>query len=172
MNKNVFGKKFKRDKNERTALFKGLMSSLILDEKIKTTEQKAKAIKGSVEKAVTKAIKYGEASKRLLGGEIFPDALDKLVKDIAPRFKNRHGGYTRILKMGKRFGDDAMVVLMEWTEGPAAIELKVKSEKVKSKKDLPAQTGVKPVKKKASKTQVSKAPKPVKKMLAKKTKKK
>ena len=59
MKKNVFGRQFKRDKNERTALFKGLMSSLVLNDRIQTTEEKAKAIKGKIERLVTKARTYG-----------------------------------------------------------------------------------------------------------------
>jgi len=161
MRKNIFGRQFSRDRNERTALFKGLMSSLILNERIKTTEEKAKAIRPSIEKAITKAIKYGEASKRILGGEILPDALEKLVNDVAPRFKNRPGGYTRIIKMGRRFGDDAMVAFIELVDGPAPIvrtesSAKPKVKKVKVKKIVPAK---KPVK---TKVAVKKARKGVK----------
>lgn len=133
MKKNVFGRQFSRDKNERTALFKGLMSGLILNERIKTTQEKAKAIRPSIEKAITKAIKYGEAAKRLLGGELLPDALEKLVKDVAPRFKNRPGGYTRIVKIGRRFGDDAMEAYIELVDGPAPIIKTAGSLKPRSK---------------------------------------
>lgn len=121
MKKNVFGKKFGRDTNERRALFKSLMSSLVLNERIQTTEAKAKAIKGSTEKAVTRAKKSGEVARRLLGDMFNSAAMDKLINDIAPRFKNRNGGYTRIIRVGKRFGDNAMEVVMEWTEGKAAV---------------------------------------------------
>lgn len=123
MKKNVFGRKFKRDKNERQALFKSLISSLILKERIQTTEAKAKAIKGDVDKIVTKVKKNKEEAKRLLGDLVVPHALEKLIKDIAPRFNTRTGGYTRIIRMGKRFGDDAMMVLMEWTEKGSADRL-------------------------------------------------
>ena len=126
MRKKVFGRKFKRDKNARKALFRSLISSLILKEKITTTEAKAKAIKSDVDKLVTK-IKNGAESKggkNLLSGFLFPHALDKLVNEIAPRFKTRQGGYTRILRLGKRFGDDAPLVMMEWTEGPLPVAAK------------------------------------------------
>ena len=66
MRKNVFGRQFKRDKNERAALFKGLISSLVLHERIKTTEEKAKAIKGEVDKIITKAKKGDLAARHLL----------------------------------------------------------------------------------------------------------
>ncbi len=120
MKKNIFGKKFGRDTNERRALFKSLMSSLVLNERIQTTEAKAKAIKSSTEKAVTRAKKSGNVARRLLGDMFNSSAMDKLINDIAPRFKKRNGGYTRIIRVGRRFGDNAMEVVMEWTEGPIA----------------------------------------------------
>lgn len=123
MKKNIFGRKFKRDTNERKALFKNLISSLILDGRIKTTEEKAKAIKGDVDKVITKVKKNGELARKLVGSYIFPYALDKLINDVAPRFAKRNGGYTRITRIGKRFGDNAMVVLMEWTEEKSAVSL-------------------------------------------------
>lgn len=116
MKKNIFGRKFKRDTNERKALFKNLISSLILDGRIKTTEEKAKAIKGDIDKVITKVKKNGEIARKLVGSYVFPYALDKLINDVAPRFAKRNGGYTRIIRIGKRFGDNATVVLMEWTE--------------------------------------------------------
>ena len=61
MKKNVFGKQLKRDMNERKALFKNLLTSLVMEESIKTTEAKAKAIKGAADKLVTKAKKGGNA---------------------------------------------------------------------------------------------------------------
>lgn len=122
MKKNVFGRKFNRDTNERKALFKGLISSLVLNERIKTTEPKAKAIKADVDKVITKVKKNGELARRLLAGILNPQALEKLVNDVAPRFKERNGGYTRIIRIGRRFGDNAMEVLMEFTEKPAITE--------------------------------------------------
>ena len=92
MKKNVFGRKFKRDKNERKALFKGLMSSLVLNERIKTTEEKAKAIKGSIEKLVTKVKNEGTNVQNLLQDYLHPEAIQKLINEVAPRFKERKGG--------------------------------------------------------------------------------
>lgn len=116
MRKNIFGRKFKRDINERKALFKLLMSSLVLREKIKTTQAKAKAIKGEVDKLITKARKEKVLARKLLSSHLTPNAIDKLLSEIAPRFKERHGGYTRIVKTGRRLSDGARMVLMEWTE--------------------------------------------------------
>lgn len=122
MKKHVFGRKLKRDINERKALFKGLMSSLVLHEKIETTESKAKAIKGEVDKLVTKVKKDGILARKLLSAKLSPEALEKMIKDIAPRFNKRQGGYTKMVRLGKRFGDDATMVLLEWTEQRPVLE--------------------------------------------------
>lgn len=116
MKKNVFGRKLKRDKNERTALFKSLMSALILNESIKTTEAKAKAIRPQIEKLVTKAKTAEKGSLQVLEKNLSKQAFDKIVKEIGPRFVKRAGGYTRIIKLGERFGDNSPFVLMEWVE--------------------------------------------------------
>ncbi|MBI2622888.1 MAG: 50S ribosomal protein L17 [Candidatus Levybacteria bacterium] len=130
MRKNVFGRQLKRDKNERKALFKSLMSALVLKEKIKTTEEKAKAIRGQVEKLVTKAKKKGQGVSSLLSPYLSPLAMNKMITELGSRFKDRPGGYTRIIKLGRRFGDNAMMVLMEWVE-----QSKMKDEKLKIKNE-------------------------------------
>lgn len=121
MRKQVFGRQLKRDTNERKALFKGLASSLVIHERIETTEEKAKAIKGYVEKMVTKA-KNNDATQahRLLQAHLTNDALKKLLSDVAPRFADRQGGYTRIIKLGNRFSDNASMALIEWVVRPTA----------------------------------------------------
>lgn len=123
MRKNVFGRKFKRDTNERKAFFKGLISSLVLNERIKTTEARAKAIKSDADKIITKVKKDKNLARRSLGALLNKEALEKLINDLAPRFLNRKGGYTRIIRLGKRFGDDAMEVIIEWTEKGSAVAL-------------------------------------------------
>lgn len=151
MRKNVFGRRLKRDKDQRQALFKSLISSLVLNERIKTTEAKAKAIRGDAEKAITKAKKNKQLATRLLSGLLNQKALEKLVNDLAPRFANRNGGYTRILRVGRRFGDDAMEVIIEWTEAPKAVAApiikEVKKETVKEVKPKKKSTSVKKVSK-------------------------
>ncbi|MFH1832637.1 MAG: 50S ribosomal protein L17 [Candidatus Levyibacteriota bacterium] len=116
MRKNVFGRKLKRDKNERKALFKGLMSSLVLEERIKTTEAKAKSIKGQVDKLVTQVKKNGVLANNFLQRYLAPNAMDKFISDTAKRFSKRNGGYTRIIKIGRR-QDGSLMVFLEWTEG-------------------------------------------------------
>lgn len=119
MRKNTFGRRLKRDINQRKALFKSLMSSLVLKEKIKTTEAKAKAIRGEVDKLITKGRKEEKLARRLLSSLLTPKAIEKLLLEIVPRFKMRQGGYTRIVKIGQRLSDGARIVLMEWVEESA-----------------------------------------------------
>jgi len=121
MRKNVFGRQFKRDKNERTALFKGLISALVLHERIKTTEDKAKAIRGQVDKIITKAKKGEALARHLLQKQLPKKEIEKLILEIAPRFNGRQGGYTRIIRIGRRFSDNAQMVLMEWTVSKSQI---------------------------------------------------
>lgn len=111
MLKRVYGRKFNKDINQRKALFKGLMRSLALNESIKTTESKAKAIKGEFESHITKA-KKGEVARYHLLKHLSEDAVDRLVKDIAPRMKDRNGGYTRIIRLGNRVKDNAEMVML------------------------------------------------------------
>jgi len=113
----VGGRKFGRDKDQRSALFKGLAISLILNERITTTEAKAKTIRPVVEKLVTMAREDTEAHRRLvmsrLGDEL---ATRKLFEVIAPRFDGQNGGYTRIYKIGIRRGDVAPISMIEFVQ--------------------------------------------------------
>ena len=113
MRKNVFGRKFKRDANERKALFKSLISALILNGSIKTTLEKAKAIKGDVDKIVNKAKKGGKEALYLLQTSLNKNEIKKII-DIAPMFSDRNSGYTKMAKLGRRFSDNAAMVQMEW----------------------------------------------------------
>lgn len=134
MQKRIFGKKFNRDINQRKALFRSLMRSLALNESIKTTEAKAKAIRGEFESHITKA-KKGEAARYHLTKHLSEDSVDRLIKDIAPRMKERAGGYTRIIRMGNRVKDNASVVLLELVEkGQIVLEQKEESNKKKTSK--------------------------------------
>jgi large subunit ribosomal protein L17 len=114
MRKHIFGRHLKRDTNERKALFKNLLTSLVIEERITTTEAKAKAIKAAADKLVTKAKKGGPDALRSLAPDVRYDAVTKLVNTIAPRFVDRQGGYTRIIKAGYRVADNAPQVVMEW----------------------------------------------------------
>ncbi|QQG40954.1 MAG: 50S ribosomal protein L17 [Candidatus Levyibacteriota bacterium] len=150
MRKKVFGRKLKRDKNERKALFKSLMSALVLYGHIKTTIAKAKAIKGTIEKLVTKTNKSNkELAYRFLNYYLSSATISKFVNEVAPRFTDRSGGYTRIIKIGNRLKDNSKMALMEWTEKnskPDEKETKENEEKAEIKKEK------KPRKKETKKT--------------------
>lgn len=93
------GRKLGRPRNQRTALMKSLMRSLIVHERISTTEAKAKEMRPMVEKLVTRARTDSVANRRVVTARIGdPEATKKLFDTIAPRFKGREGGYVRIVK--------------------------------------------------------------------------
>jgi len=154
MKKNIFGKQLKRDVNERKALFKNLLTSLVLEESIKTTEAKAKAIKGAADKLITKAKKGGTVAYRGLEADVNRNAVVKLVEDLGPRFMSRNGGYTRVMKIGSRVADNAQMVMMEWVEKSS--KLKVQSEKLTEKKKDTKKADTKKVE--AKKVETKKAP--------------
>ena len=111
MRHRVYGKHLGRNKNQRTALFKSLVQSLILSEKIQTTEAKAKAIKPLVDKLITQA-KSKTASRHVFEFFSQKTTAQKLVDDIAPRTGSRTSGYTSTVRTGSRLGDGAMMVSM------------------------------------------------------------
>ncbi len=107
------------------------MRSLAIYEGIKTTEAKAKSIKGPFERLITRA-KDGEVARYHLVKHVSEDAVDRLIKDIAPRMKDRAGGYTRIVRMGTRTKDNAEMVLLELVEkGEKKVDQKVKRASAK-----------------------------------------
>lgn len=129
MRHKVFGRKLGRDIKERKALFKNLIISLINYERIQTTLARAKAIRGLAEKLVTRAKDGSDAALRQVSSFLTRrEAIDKLVKVIAPRFTDRIGGYLRMRRIGKRAGDASEQVILEWT----VVE---KKEGQKEKKD-------------------------------------
>ncbi len=133
MRKNVFGRQLKRDSNERKALFKGLLSALVLQEKIITTEEKVKAIRGQADKIVTIGKKGGLHAFALLGLYLNPEAKKKLVNEIAPRFGKRHGGYTTMARLGNRLSDNAAMSVLAWMPdgNKLAVVTKAKAKDVK-----------------------------------------
>ncbi len=113
MKKKKKGRKLNREKNQRKALLKSLATALILNEKIKTTEAKAKELSGFVEKQITKAKVGTLHSRRLLAKVFCPEVVKKLVDEIGLRFKERKGGYTRIIKLGQRKINGAKMAIIE-----------------------------------------------------------
>jgi len=113
MKKRKKGRKLHREKDQRKALLISLAASLILKEKIKTTEAKAKEIAGFVEKQITGTKTGSLHSRRLLAGLFIPRVVKKLFDEIAPRYKERKGGYTRIIKLGPRKSNGARMAIIE-----------------------------------------------------------
>lgn len=107
------GRILSRPKNQRKALLRTLATSLFLHEKIKTTEAKAKELRRVTEKFITKAKKNDVFARRVLARDLTPVIVKKLVNDIAPRYQERRGGYTRIIKIGPRHSDGAKMVIIE-----------------------------------------------------------
>lgn len=111
MRHNVYGKHLGRTKNERANLFKNLVQSLMVFEKIETTEAKAKAIKGLVDKIINQA--KSENTRRFVSQFLTQKKTsEKLIQDILPRLQSRNSGYTSTVKLGRRLGDGAMIVQM------------------------------------------------------------
>ncbi len=107
-------RKFGRPADFRKAFLWNLASSIILKERIKTTEARAKEIKPLVEKTVSLAKNDTLANRRILLKNLAAKPINKLFKELAPRFKERTGGYLRILKLGARKNDGAKIVIIEF----------------------------------------------------------
>jgi len=124
MRHRVAGFKLSRDKDERRALRRILIKQLFEHERIRTTRTKAEAVRGHAERLITLA-KRGNAAgdaqmvhaRRLAAARLSdPTAVKKLFDDLAKRFENRPGGYTRMIKLGPRHGDSAEMVILELVE--------------------------------------------------------
>jgi large subunit ribosomal protein L17 len=102
-------KQLGRERNGRNALIKTLAVSLIRDGKIETTETKAKVLRPVVEKLITKAKAGDVASRRLITAKVGTVSAKKLVEVLAPKYKDRQGGYLRITKLNDRKNDGAHV---------------------------------------------------------------
>jgi len=159
------GRKFDRNSSSRRAMFRNLAANLVLNERIETTDAKAKELRRVAERLITKARRLGDvaytpqeklsdankakrlATKRLLaaylprwgtrvekGGETQKvDLVEKVLLDLAKRFDGRPGGYTRIIKLGPRRGDNAPMALIEFVTG--AVEGDKPAKKAKAKKE-------------------------------------
>ena len=124
MRHRVAGYKLSRSKDQRRALRRNLVKQLFEHERIRTTQAKAMAARGLAERLITLAKRGNEAGEdkmvhaRRLAASRLSDAqaVKKLFDDIAPRYENRNGGYTRVIKLGPRKGDSAEMVLLELGE--------------------------------------------------------
>jgi len=109
-------RKFGRTKNQRNALINSLALNLIIREKIKTTEPKAKELRPFIEKIVTYAKKNNLASRKILVSKLSnrKKEVKKLFDVIVPKYMDKKGGYTRIIKMGVRKSDGAKMAIIEF----------------------------------------------------------
>lgn len=124
MRHQVAGYRLSRDKDTRIGLRRTLINQLFTHARIKTTRAKAMAIRGDAEKLITLARNSSKGSdiekvnaRRLAAARLNnPAMVKKLFDEIGPRFENRNGGYTRLIKIGPRQGDSADMVLLELVE--------------------------------------------------------
>jgi large subunit ribosomal protein L17 len=108
------GKKLGRDSAHRKALYSNLAGALITHGRIETTEAKAKAVRPYAEKLITLGKRGDLHARRLAMAELRSnDVVHHLFSDVAPRFADRNGGYTRIVKLGPRLGDAANMAIIE-----------------------------------------------------------
>jgi large subunit ribosomal protein L17 len=134
MRHRIKGKKLGRDTDHRKALRLNLTTALLQNERITTTQAKAQFVRGNVERLITIAkrgtekatvtnnAQVGVHARRMAASRLNNDRVlvQKLFDELAPRYASRPGGYTRILKLGPRKGDNAEMVLLELVDRPAA----------------------------------------------------
>ena len=108
-------RKINRDTKKRRSILSGQTKTVIMNERIETTEERAKETRKFVEKMITYAKKGDLNSRRkaLAFLENDTEAVKKLFDELAPRYADRQGGYTRIIKLKERIGDDALIVSLE-----------------------------------------------------------
>lgn len=146
-----------RKPSHRKALHRNMVTSLIKHERIETTQAKAKEIRRTAEKLVTRAKVDSVHNRRIVAKTVYEkDVLNKLFTEVGPRFSERPGGYTRILKLGQRSGDAASMVILEFLpeeEKPAS-----KKKSVSKKKTAPKPAAAKKSAVKGEETKAEEAP--------------
>jgi large subunit ribosomal protein L17 len=121
MRHQLSGRQLSRNSSHRHAMLRNMSVSLLRHETIRTTLPKAKELRRVVEPLITLAKIDGDANRRLAFSRLRDaEVVEKLFEDLGPRFKSRPGGYTRILRMLPRAGDNAPMALMQLVDGPAA----------------------------------------------------
>lgn len=145
MRHRVAGRKLSRHSQHRNLMFRNMLVSLLEHERVKTTLPKAKELRRWAEKIITLGKKGSLHARRLAFAVLrSEDMVKRLFTEIAPRFKDRQGGYTRIYKLGWRAGDAAPLSLIEWVTVSAGEEKKkstVKRAKEALKKVTPGKKG-------------------------------
>jgi large subunit ribosomal protein L17 len=129
-----------RDSAHRKALMRNMATSLFRHERITTTKTKAQAVRRQAERLITRAKVDSVHNRRIVSARLFDEGIvAKLFTDIAPRMKDRPGGYTRILKLGERYGDAAEMVILE------LVDYKLKTDETGDRKEKKAKKAAKKV---------------------------
>ena len=166
MKHRVVGRRLDRTTEHRTAMLRNMATSLFRHERITTTTPKAKELKRFADKIVTLAKKGSPHARRIANRDVRDvEVLNKLFGSLADRFKARPGGYTRIVRVGRRHGDNAELAVIELLDRAPAAEPEEKGEK-KAAKAPKAK-----VEKPAKAAKAEKAPKAEKATKAEKAKK-
>lgn len=158
-------KHFSRKSGPRKALLRGLMVSLVEHGRIKTTVAKAKELRRHIERVITLGKKDNLNSIRLIASRLAnQDMAVDLVKKVAPRFKDRNGGYTRVIKIGRRPGDSAEMAFIEFVDYDYKSKVPATDKKGAAKKEDKVETKKASKAKKVSAVQANKDKKVVRKM--------
>ena len=145
MKHRIAGRRLDRTTEHRTAMFKNMVTSLLRHERIQTTTPKAKELKRIADKVITAAKRGTPHARRLVNRDIKDvEVLAKLFGPIAERFKARPGGYTRIIRVGRRVGDNAEVAVIELVERTPAQEPAEPGKKGAAKAEKPAEKKAEP----------------------------
>ena len=132
-------RKLNRTSEHRKSLFKNMLNSLIKYEQISTTLPKAKELKPKIDKVITLGKKNNLASKKNLFTQLqSQSSVDKLVKILSQRYEKRNGGYSRVIRAGYRFGDDAPMAVIE------LVDRDTKAKKVDAKNKEQEKKGKEP----------------------------
>jgi large subunit ribosomal protein L17 len=162
MRHHLSGRQLSRNSTHRHALLRNMSVSLLRHETIRTTLPKAKELRRVVEPFITLAKIDSDANRRIAFSRLRDvQVVEKLFSDLGPRFKARPGGYTRILRMMPRPGDNAPMALMQLVDGPVPVAAEEPTEgkkKATRRAKTPAKTKAK-VKAEAAEAAVEKAPK-------------
>jgi len=114
--------KLGRKPDARKRMLRNLVTSLIMEERVRTSLARAKAARSAAEKIITRGRKDSVHARRLVAGRVYGSkAVQKVFEELGPRYADRSGGYTRILKLGPRKGDAAEEVILEFVDSPVEI---------------------------------------------------
>lgn len=114
--------KLGRKPDARKRMLRNLITSLVMEERVRTSLVRAKAVRSAAEKIITRGRKDTVHARRLVAGSVYGSAaVQKIFNELGPRYADRPGGYTRILKLGPRKGDAAEEVILELVDSPVPI---------------------------------------------------